>query len=330
MRSLSGLVLLAGIGVGLFVYLPAPVDRNTSLDNVQRLAAATTPPKPRAEPSVASGPRSFAPGVSLTALTHRDAPSVTRPDPTGSWQTTSSNAAIDGQNRTLEPTTPESRYRLVVDLQEQLKRVGCYDGRVDGSWGGGSKYAMQSFMQRVNAGLPSDNPDYVLLSLLKSQTGKVCGACPADQTLSTGGRCVAHATVAYGQPNPQPEPQPTGASAPKEVLPWRATAGATAPAAKPLFTPLPTSVVSTEPLPGRMAIGGPKVLPPVNSVYAPQPGPAGDGSTNTAAVGPDAGVPQVSSAPAAPKPTRTSKRSRRYEGPGTPRYNLMLSLGGVY
>ncbi len=32
MRSLGGLVLLAGIGVGLFVYLPAPVDSGTSLD----------------------------------------------------------------------------------------------------------------------------------------------------------------------------------------------------------------------------------------------------------------------------------------------------------
>ena len=39
MRSLGGFVLLAGIGVGLFVYLPAPVDSGTSLDHVQRVAA---------------------------------------------------------------------------------------------------------------------------------------------------------------------------------------------------------------------------------------------------------------------------------------------------
>ena len=31
MRGLGGFVLLAGIGVGLFVYFPAPVDQNTSL-----------------------------------------------------------------------------------------------------------------------------------------------------------------------------------------------------------------------------------------------------------------------------------------------------------
>jgi len=48
MRSLGGFVLLAGIGVGLFVYLPAPVDSGTSLDQLQRVASraaqASSPP----------------------------------------------------------------------------------------------------------------------------------------------------------------------------------------------------------------------------------------------------------------------------------------------
>ena len=39
MRGLGGFVLLAGIGVGLFVYFPAPVDRNTSLEQAQRAVA---------------------------------------------------------------------------------------------------------------------------------------------------------------------------------------------------------------------------------------------------------------------------------------------------
>jgi hypothetical protein len=89
--------------------------------------------------------------------------------------------------------------------------------------------------------------------------------------------------------------------------------------------------VSTEPLPGRMAIGGPKALPPVNSVYAP---PAAGGSTQsavtTAAMEP--GEAPVASGPAAPSPSQSYKRSRRHreDGPGTARYNLLLSLGGVY
>ena len=39
MRGLGGFVLLAGIGVGLFVYFPAPVDRDTSLAQAKRVAS---------------------------------------------------------------------------------------------------------------------------------------------------------------------------------------------------------------------------------------------------------------------------------------------------
>ncbi len=171
----------------------------------------------------------------------------------------------------------------------------------------------------------------MLLTLLKSQSSKVCGACPADQVLLPGGRCVPRATIAYGQRSSETT---AAATAPKEVLPWQAPGAATsAPATKPLFTPLPTSVVSTEPLPGRMAIGGPATLPPVDSVYAPPN--AGNGAISIgspgvapAAVGPGP-TPVASSAPTS-KSSKSYKRSRHEEGPGTPHYNLMLSLGGVY
>ena len=40
MRSLGGFVLLAGIGFGLFVYLPAPVDSRLSLAQVHEALAS--------------------------------------------------------------------------------------------------------------------------------------------------------------------------------------------------------------------------------------------------------------------------------------------------
>jgi hypothetical protein len=327
MRSLGGLILLAGIGVGLFVYLPAPVNRETSVQNSWRPVATSTtaqkqPPQTRA--AVEPVARSFSPKISLAAVA-RDIPSVVRPVASSGWETTS--ATIDNQYHSLEPTSPESRYQLVVDLQQQLKRVGCYYGRIDGSWGPGSKDAMQTFMTRVNATLPSDQPDYLLLTLLKSQSSKVCGACPADQLQLPGGRCLPRATVAYGQSS---DPT-TGATGAAEVLPWRAASNASQSAAKPVFKPLPTSVVSTEPLPGRMAIGGPSALPPINSVYAPSAttGNAQVPLTTATAAGP--GVAPVASEPPASKPSRSYAKSRhRNDGPGTPHYNLMLSLGGVY
>jgi hypothetical protein len=331
MRSLGGLVLLAGIGVGLFVYLPAPVDRHTSLDTARRVVAETKverlPPAPTvAQPDL----RTFSPKISLTAM----APPGERRDTTGDWQTSVSSTSGAAQYQSLEPTNPEARYRLIVSIQEQLKRVGCYYGRTDGSWGAGSKYAMQSFMERANSALPIDKPDYVLLTLLQAQSGKVCGECPADQVLSPGGRCAPQATVAYGQPGVEAPAAtaPKTATIQKEVLPWQAAGNAAKPApTQPLFTPLPTSVVSTEPLPGRMAVGAPTALPPVNSVYAPSVTPPAD--TGQPPVTTATATPPGEPAPAATlrsSQRQSYKRSRRQDGPGTPRYNLLLSLGGAY
>ena len=68
MRSLGGFVLLAGIGFGLFVYLPAPVSSDTSLDQARRLAAARAAQARVSLASVKQEARSFAPGVSLSAI----------------------------------------------------------------------------------------------------------------------------------------------------------------------------------------------------------------------------------------------------------------------
>lgn len=342
MRSLSGFVLLAGVGVGLFVYLPAPVDRNTSLDNARKLTAIrTAQEQPSATPL-----RTFSPAIPLTTIARseptrpgsiaisapKDIPGTSN-TAAGAWQTAVAIPAssTQAQPRSLEPSNPESRYQLVLDIQKQLKRLGCYYGRVDGSWGMGSKYAMQEFMDRVNATLPVDKPDYLLLSLLQAQSDKVCGACPADQAMSAGGRCVPQSIIA----STQRRDDTASATGPKETLPWQGTAAAAAQAsAQPLFTPVPTSIVSTRPLPGRMAIGGPRDLPPVDSVYAqPTVGAGGGGpGATTAALGQNgtAATPPSPAASSKPKSYSSSKRSRRDDGPGTPRYNLLLSLGGVY
>jgi hypothetical protein len=341
MRSLGGFVLLAGIGVGLFVYLPAPVDTRTSLDRAQKhtVAPPRTLPAARVQTAKYAAPRSFSPAFALTSVAHREtqarttsatalAPSATAP---ASWQST----VVPADNRPIAPSDPSSRYELVVELQQQLKRVGCYWGRVNGAWNANSKDAMKEFMDRVNAALPMEQPDYVLLTLVKAHAGKACGECPAGQVLAAGGRCLPQAIVAQTR---RPDEAPRVAAAPNETLPWQRETlpwkqgnGTSAVAtAKPLFTPVPTSVVSSEPLPGRMAIGGPSVLPPTDGVDGQAIAVGADPAAATAALVPPA-TALAPVAPAAPKVRTTSKRpSYRRDGPGTPRYNLMLSLGGVY
>lgn len=100
-----------------------------------------------------------------------------------------------------QPAASMSRDELVRGLQRELKRVGCYWGEVDGSWGAGSKRAMGSFMDRVNASLPLEQPDFILLTLVQSHSGQACGKqCPAGQTLADSGRCMPNAVVAKASP----------------------------------------------------------------------------------------------------------------------------------
>ena len=70
--------------------------------------------------------------------------------------------------------TPGDRASLARELQRELKRVGCYSGEVNGVWTTSSRMAMKSFTDQVNASLPIDNPDYVLLSLVQGHQDKAC------------------------------------------------------------------------------------------------------------------------------------------------------------
>ena len=263
MRSLGGFVLLAGIGFGLFVYLPAPVNSDTSLDQARRLAAARAAQARVSVANAKQAARSFAPGVSLSAIARGRAPApAAQTAALNGWPAAVTVAAVNAQGQpALAPNDPDSRYKLVVDIQRQLKRVGCYYGKLNGAWGDASKYAMKDFMDRVNAALPFEQPDYVLLTLVQAQSGRTCGECPAGQMATAGGRCVPQANYAQTQ-QPSAWPTTTAAAAP-DPLPWKASESA-----QPLFKPVATSMISSEPLPGRMAIGAPRDLPPVDAFNA--------------------------------------------------------------
>ena len=69
------------------------------------------------------------------------------------------------------------RPHLTRELHKELKRVGCYDGEISGVWGSASRQAMRRFTVAVNAKLPIEEPDIVLLRLLQGQGQRVC-ACP--------------------------------------------------------------------------------------------------------------------------------------------------------
>ena len=141
------------------------------------------------------------------------------------------------------PPRDRPRAELVRDLQRELKRIGCYAGDVDGSWGPGSRRSMQAFMEQVNSSLQSDDPDLIQLTLVRGYSGLACRGAPgANPGIITAGRTPA----APGPRESSPAQVPSYASAP---------AGPVVTGSVEIVAPAPVRVVP--PLEGRMAIGAP-------------------------------------------------------------------------
>lgn len=134
--------------------------------------------------------------------------------------------------------TPGDRASLARELQRELKRVGCYGGEINGVWTTSSRMAMKAFTDQVNASLPIDNPDYILLSLVQGRQDTVCR--------STEAKAPA--------PVEKPAPQVTEKSPPPGEK-STATIGAAVPAAAAAVTAL----VATAPQ------AGPKLDPKVSA-----------------------------------------------------------------
>jgi hypothetical protein len=144
---------------------------------------------------------------------------------------------------------PDDRASLVRELQRGLRRVGCYEGEVSGVWTQQSRGAMRAFTGRINAALPVDEPDSVLLALVQGHKDKACGMpCPPGEGLAADGRCLPSALLAQAR---------------KPTLP-QAAAIAAIERSQPSTTPTITSVAPPEAIPppeGRMSLAGPSADP---------------------------------------------------------------------
>jgi hypothetical protein len=155
---------------------------------------------------------------------------------------------------------PPDRATLTRELQQELRRAGCYHGELNGVWTPASRKAMKAFTDRVNATLPVENPDYILLSLIQAHEGESCGKpCPPKQGLSEDGRCLPTAVLAHvakkGTPTAVAASAKGGSGGEKQapaIAGWTATTTIVASPSRPSAT-LPE---------GRMALAGPQVDPP--------------------------------------------------------------------
>ncbi len=241
MQKILGLLMLGG-GLAFIVteLAPSSSEREEQLAAVSRIVARATILEPETVPAEHPGLRrpvaspAAHPVATVPSLVAANAPPAAASLPAVSI---TNDAAQRTPVTSATNSKPSVQRQLARQIQSELKRVGCYSGRLDGSWGDRSRSAMANFIARVNASLPTNEPDVFLLSLIKGQTQAVCGpACGGDEVLS-GGRCVAQTVVA--------ESSETGSSS--------SLADETGPA---------VVAARPDPLPGRMSIGGPVAAQP--------------------------------------------------------------------
>lgn len=349
-------VLVLGLGFGGYVYYPELAQYDADARNAaERLVKEDRAP---AEPLVvpASAPRDgrtfspqsplFAPAPGASPAAPLKSAQPTAPQPAAmvearvdhehaatpdkaagggdaaAWSATVTPAAAESNaGRSGRPRDEASRAKLARDLQHELKRVGCYEGEVDGSWGPGSRRAMNAFTERVNATLPVDEPDYILLTLVQGHRAAACGkSCPAGQVLSND-RCLPQSVVA------QAERKSKRTATATAVADSRATAKDAGRGAVPPAMTRTAEVEgkaareprrSDEPLPGRMSIGGPDIpvlkteprraTPPPSRMAAAQPEAAG-----SATAVPASPIPVTGAAPAARVPAPAAREAASVE-----------------
>lgn len=142
----------------------------------------------------------------------------------------------------------DARRELVRSIQRELKRVGCFATEPTGWWGPATSRAMADFVGKSNATLPVDKPDVVHLALLRSAAAGTCGSsCGAGQ-VAQNGVCVAKTITARGPSAGKPATAKATGEWPAASVTAAIETGSIQPAAP-----------RKEPLPGAMAIGGPRV-----------------------------------------------------------------------
>ncbi len=111
-----------------------------------------------------------------------------------------------------EAPAPERKaqdpYVLTVAVQSELKRVGCYRGKIDGKWGKGSRGALARYTSLANRALSATDPTREALDALEAQRARVCPlecgpryraegdicvkkSCGRGKILTSDGHCIA-------------------------------------------------------------------------------------------------------------------------------------------
>jgi hypothetical protein len=286
MSRLSGVVLIvAGVGVAAYaVTWPSSpsVEAARPVQNGPTTQASANEPTKVATPSPAGLPKAnTAAPAPVAPPAMNPAPGAPMMPPPSPVAKVAPSPAAKPAPAQIEPVVqvapkiaavqpavtagpPLDRTTLTTELQRQLRRVGCYEGDVNGVWTPVARRSMKAFTDRVNATLPVEQPDYILLAMVQGHQGQACGrACPNGQNLADDGRCLPTGIIAAAASKKRVADAAHGAG--KAPMP-AAKLGSTAGSAATEKTAAPSE--PSPPALGRMALAGPKqeIEPPAKGL----------------------------------------------------------------
>jgi len=210
MSRLSGVILvLAGLGMAAYALpftsgggpVAAGPQEPPAQDARQADAAAVAEKGPREAHGPVPAPREQQAAVKAGPAA---APAPQPPPWTGMIPPPSAVLAVPPRRTPVSlpaaaPEPPLDRAGLAREIQRHLKRIGCYQGEVSGAWTPAVRRSMKAFTDRINATLPIDEPDFILLAMVQNHQDRSCGpGCPAGEHASEDGRCLPRAIVARG------------------------------------------------------------------------------------------------------------------------------------
>jgi TIR domain len=98
--------------------------------------------------------------------------------------------ADEEAKRVALETAAEVYAKLVRDLQQELQRVGCDPGKLDGVWGNGTKAALAKFSARAKIDLNNSEPSQYALDQLRKRKQTACTVDCDDGEKLVNGKCV--------------------------------------------------------------------------------------------------------------------------------------------
>jgi len=101
---------------------------------------------------------------------------------------------------------------LARTLQSELKRVGCYAGDADGTWGAKSQSALEQFVRVSKSDVPTGQLSLAALQAVGVQKERICPLLCDDGEREIDGKCVGKASRAPRKPSGADTPTRSTAS----------------------------------------------------------------------------------------------------------------------